>query len=278
MAADEDHNMNTVKRSAAIALFGNSYEVDYGAPLPHFEYSDFISLQVLDGIATRWSEKPSDLKVVKIHECLGPRRSTVTDGWNKFFYKLLGNGQVALSSDLTAAVVDHAATGYENARKIKSGSKYRTRSIFESIFGDGSKPLFSDANRIFSDLRVVIVPLPDELYLSDHFLAPGDKIYHLLGRNILEGTKIVEYTIRDRYTSSESPHRHTVKYTALTGSSTMPLHFELHGGDISMASYGDCTSPHSAGPLFLTLDQAKKAEASVWEKAAVRLQEYGQSK
>lgn len=124
---------------------------------------------------------------------------------------------------------------------------------------------------------MVVVPLPEELDLTDHFLAPGDKVFHLIDRNILEGTKIVEYTIRDRFPAADSWHRYTIKYTAMSERNTMPLHFELRNGEIFMATYGDRTSPRSSGPLFLTLDQAKRAEAAIWEKAAIRLNEHNRA-
>jgi hypothetical protein len=271
--------MSKIKRTVAIAMFGNSYEVDYGALLPHFHYSDFTSVKVLDEIAERWMERSSDDKIVRVYECLGQRNSAVIEGWNKFFSDLFSSTTRDVSAyDLTESVIAHAAGEYERVREVITGFKYRQRSLFSKVFGEAQNMAFSEDNRIFSDLRVVIVPLQEQLDLTDeHFLAPGDKIFHLISRNLLEGTKIVEYSIRDRHVAVESWTRHTIKYTATTERSTMPLHFELRNGAISMASYGDCTSPFSSGPLFLSLDQAKRAEAAVWDNVTARLDDYRRS-
>jgi hypothetical protein len=270
--------MGKMKRDAAIAMFGSSYEVDYGASLPHFSYSDFTRATILDDIADRWMERASDTKIVKVYECLGRRRSSASEGWNKFFAERFAESPYVSANELTAAVIAHAAGEYERARKALTGSRYRSRSVFNRVFGSAHETAFSVDNRIFSDLRVVIVPLPEELdLLTDDFLAPGDKIFHLISSNILEGTRIIEYTVRDRQLAQEGRTRYKVKYTAVTDSSTMPLHFELREREIWMASYGDCTSPYSSGPLFLTLDQAKRAEALIWEKASVRLAEFNRT-
>jgi hypothetical protein len=58
----------------------------------------------------------------------------------------------------------------------------------------------------------------------------------------------------------------------------MPLHLELQNGAIAMSTYGDCTSPHSAGPLFVSREEAERAEAAVWEVAELRLKQYARAK
>lgn len=266
--------VTSLDRSVAVAMFGNSYEVDYGAALPHFQYSDFMTASDLDGIADRWVNRPKESKLIRVYECLGPRRSGVYEGWNKFFHDIFSAPGDVSVAHLTKSVIDHAAGAFERARKARVGLSYKRPSLFSRLLSDGSVSIQSESNRLFSDLSVEIVSLPEKVCLSDHSLAPGDKIYHLLSSNILKGTRIVEYTVRDRHLSASSWAHYSVKYTALRENSTMPLHFELSGGSISMASYGDCTSAYSSGPLFLTLEEAKRAEAAIWEEAQMRLNQY----
>lgn len=267
--------MISVSREDAVSMFGSDYEIDFGANLPHFTYSDFTDARMLDGVATRWHDRPQESKEVRIYERLGRRnRSTIGD-WNRFFSDVFSKSGSISSQDLTRIVADQSASAFEKAMIAATGIPYREPGFLEKFFGQSQKPVFNRDHRIFSDLCVKIIPLPETVSLTEHHLAPGDKIYHLLDRNILSGTKIVEYVISDRYASPESRHSYTVKYTAHCNGSQMPLHFELRKDyGIYMSSYGDCSSPLNIGSLHTTLASAKQAESEVWEKVRTQLDLY----